>query len=148
VDGLDRRKRGATSDSLATVYETKANRRIAERSRTRQRSQDRLARRARSSDDYLARARATNPANTRLCFRCLVAVSVPRVHDLRAEELPGSEALRAGMVHRQSAGTSPSGSRTQDHDRLLPAALPGAVPRRARLPVPVSISRNVSLSLG
>jgi len=85
-------------------------------------------------------SRATNPTNpARFRFRCLVAVSVPRIHDLRAEELSGSEALRASMVHRQSARTPSSGSRTQDHDGLLPAALPGAVPRRARLPVPVSV---------
>jgi hypothetical protein len=94
----------------------------------------------RSQDRSARRVRLIRLTRVSARFRCLVAVSVPRVHDLRAEELPGSEALRAGMVHRQSAGTSPSGSRTQDHDRLLPAALPGAVPRRARLPVPVSIS--------
>lgn len=74
-----------------------------------------------------------------VCFRRAVAVAVPRVHDLRPEELPGGEALRARLVHRQSAGTPPSGSRTQDHDRLLAAALPRALPRRARFPVPVSI---------
>lgn len=44
-------------------------------------------------------------------------------------------------MHRQSAGTPPSGSRTQDHDRLFEAALPRALPRRAGLPVPVSIER-------
>lgn len=74
-----------------------------------------------------------------LPFRRTVAISVPRVHDLRPEELPGGEALRTRLVHRQSAGTPPSGSRTQDHDRLLEAALPRALPRRTRLPVPVSI---------
>lgn len=76
--------------------------------------------------------------------RCPVAVAVPRVHDLRAEELPVGETLRARLVHRQSARTPASGSHAENHQRVLASALPRVVPRREGLPLSVSsVSRLV-----
>ena len=73
-----------------------------------------------------------------MCCRCAVAVAVPGVHDLRAEELPVGEAVRARLVHRQSPGPPAPGSHAARQHRLLAPALPRALPRRARLPLPVS----------
>ncbi|KAK1134589.1 hypothetical protein K0M31_007371, partial [Melipona bicolor] len=72
---------------------------------------------------------------------CSLAVPVSSIHDLRSEELLGCETMRACLVHRQGPGASSSGAHAQNNERLLAATLSGALFRRERLPVPVSMKR-------
>ena len=49
--------------------------------------------------------------------------------------------MRACLVHRQGPGASSSGAHAQNNERLLATTLSGALFRRERLPLPVSMKR-------
>lgn len=83
------------------------------------------------------------PPIQRSCYRCPVAVAVPRVHDLRAEELPVGEAVRARLVHGQSPEPPSPGSHEAHHQRLIATALPRDLPRREGLPLSVSTRTQI-----
>jgi hypothetical protein len=80
-------------------------------------------------------------------FRGAELVAVPRVHDLRAEELPDGEAVRARVVLRQGARLHAARlHQSQAPGRLAPG-VPRAVPRRTRIPLQVSLHTMYTLQI-
>lgn len=69
-------------------------------------------------------------------------VPVPRVHDLRAEVVPGRAAVRARLVLRPRAAPPPARARQEDALRVLEADVPGPVPGGERVCLQVSSAKH------
>lgn len=72
-----------------------------------------------------------------MCYRSADKVAVPSIHYLRTEDMPGREALRAGLVFWPSTSL-PTGRLLQKATRsYFSSILSGALPWRARIPMQV-----------
>lgn len=65
-------------------------------------------------------------------------VPVPRVHNLRAEVVPGSEAVRTRLVLRPRAASPPARARQAHALRVLETDVPGPVSGGERVRLQVS----------
>lgn len=81
-----------------------------------------------------------------LCFRGAEQVTVPSVHDLRAEELPGGEAVRESVVLRQSARLQVERICEEETSHRHKTRLLGVVSGRARVHLQVSIKYKSNLA--
>lgn len=76
-------------------------------------------------------------------YRCVEQVAVSGVHDLRAEELSGSEAVRASLVLRQSAGLQTRRLRQETPDHRHKTRLLGVVSGRKGVHMQVNLFFSV-----
>jgi len=83
-------------------------------------------------------------ASVVLCYRSADQVAVPSFHHLRTEDMPGREAMRAGVVFWPSTSL-PTGRLFQKATRCyFSSILSGAVSWRARIPMQVRSHWNAN----